>query len=260
MRRNATDAPPRAGSLQSGEGEWAGGIVGLERNYEVVEELTAECEYLMEVLKSMEARCSLRAHVSEFVRAGRVRVLSVAVPLVHSGCHTWLWHVAGRGDVCANTSVVISCVCHMRISISHTYITCVHQYHIRTSHAYINITYVYHMRTSQAYITCVYHMRMSLGGVPRADARGPMHSAYKDAAMAKTEHKLSVLKSGKSEAEMKDAIGFGARPCCCHSASAPARLTYPAPPRDRFFFTTAQPFPGRACAQRRCACVLVPVY
>lgn len=77
------------GSLQSGEGEWAGGIVGLERNYEVVEELTAECEYLMEVLKSMEA------------------------------------------------------------------------------------------------------------------------SAYKDAAMAKTEHKLSVLKSGKSEAEMKDAIGFG---------------------------------------------------
>jgi len=215
LRRNATDAPPRAGSLQSGEGEWAGGIVGLERNYEVVEELTAECEYLMEVLKSMEARCSLRAHVSEFVRTGRVRVLSVAVPLVHSGCHTWLWHVAGRGDVCANTSVVI---------------------------------------------TCVYHMRMSLGGVPRADARGPMHSAYKDAAMAKTEHKLSVLKSGKSEAEMKDAIGFGARPCCCHSASAPARLTYPAPPRDRLFFTTAQPFPGRACAQRRCACVLVPVY
>ena len=30
----------------SGEGDWAGGIVGLERNYQVVEELTAECEYL----------------------------------------------------------------------------------------------------------------------------------------------------------------------------------------------------------------------
>ncbi len=60
-------------------------------------------------------------------------------------------------------------------------------------------------------------MHISLVGVPRADARGLMRSAYKDAAMAKTEHKLSVLKSGKSEQEMKDAIGFGARPCCCHS-------------------------------------------
>lgn len=39
----------------SGEGEWAGGIVGLERNYNVVEELTAECEYLVEVLKTMDA-------------------------------------------------------------------------------------------------------------------------------------------------------------------------------------------------------------
>ena len=48
----------RSGSLQSGEGEWAGGIVGLERNYEVVEELTAECEYLMQVLKTMDARCA----------------------------------------------------------------------------------------------------------------------------------------------------------------------------------------------------------
>jgi len=43
------------GSLLSGEGEWAGGIVGLERNYDVVEELTAECEYLVEVLKTMDA-------------------------------------------------------------------------------------------------------------------------------------------------------------------------------------------------------------
>ena len=49
------------------------------------------------------------------------------------------------------------------------------------------------------------------------------------------------------------------QPVCAHTASALARLTYPAPPRDRLFFTTAQPFPGRACAQRRCACVLVPV-
>jgi len=44
------------GSLMSGEGNWAGGIVGLERNYEVVEELITECEYLMEVLKTMPAR------------------------------------------------------------------------------------------------------------------------------------------------------------------------------------------------------------
>ena len=43
------------GSLLSGEGEWAGGIVGLERNYDVVEELTTECEYLVEVLKTMDA-------------------------------------------------------------------------------------------------------------------------------------------------------------------------------------------------------------
>merc|ERR1719478_340719 len=34
-------------------------------------------------------------------------------------------------------------------------------------------------------------------------------SAYKDAVMAKTEFKLSVLKSGQSEEEMKAAIGFG---------------------------------------------------
>ena len=73
----------------SGEGDWAGGIVGLERNYEVLEDLTAECEYMMEVLKTMPA------------------------------------------------------------------------------------------------------------------------SAYKDAVMAKTEFKLSVLKSGQSEEEMKAAIGFG---------------------------------------------------
>ena len=45
-----------AGSLLSGEGDWAGGIVGLERNYEVVEDLTTECEYLVEVLKIMPAR------------------------------------------------------------------------------------------------------------------------------------------------------------------------------------------------------------
>ena len=77
------------GSLMSGEGDWAGGIVGLERNYEVLEDLTAECEYMMEVLKTMPA------------------------------------------------------------------------------------------------------------------------SAYKDAVMAKTEFKLSVLKSGQSEEEMKAAIGFG---------------------------------------------------
>jgi len=44
------------GSLMSGDGDWAGGIVGLERNYEVVEELITECEYLMEVLKTMPAR------------------------------------------------------------------------------------------------------------------------------------------------------------------------------------------------------------
>merc|ERR1740117_1084059 len=41
------------GSLLSGEGDWAGGIVGLERNYEVVEELTAECEYLKKVVETM---------------------------------------------------------------------------------------------------------------------------------------------------------------------------------------------------------------
>jgi len=41
--------------LQSGDGDWAGGIVGLERNYEVVEDLTKECEYLLEVLKTMDA-------------------------------------------------------------------------------------------------------------------------------------------------------------------------------------------------------------
>lgn len=77
------------GSLMSGEGDWAGGIVGLERNYQVVEELTAECEYLLQVLNSMPA------------------------------------------------------------------------------------------------------------------------SAYKDAMLAKTEHKLGVLKSGKSEDEMKEALAFG---------------------------------------------------
>ena len=62
----------------------------------------------------------------------------------------------------------------------------------------------------------LWHAAGPLGGTPRADACGLMRSAYKDAAMAKTEHKLSVLKSGKSEEEMKDAIGFGASPCCGH--------------------------------------------
>ena len=61
--------------MQSGEGEWAGGLVGLERNYEVVEELTAECEYLMQVLKTMDARCArsmcVRASLSSCARIER---------------------------------------------------------------------------------------------------------------------------------------------------------------------------------------------
>jgi hypothetical protein len=39
--------------MLTGEGEWAGGIVGLERNPDVVKDLTALCEYALEVLKTM---------------------------------------------------------------------------------------------------------------------------------------------------------------------------------------------------------------
>jgi hypothetical protein len=39
--------------LLTGEGDWAGGLVGLERNPEVVKDLTALSEYTLEVLKTM---------------------------------------------------------------------------------------------------------------------------------------------------------------------------------------------------------------
>ena len=39
--------------MLTGEGDWAGGIVGLERNPDVVKDLTALCEYALEVLKTM---------------------------------------------------------------------------------------------------------------------------------------------------------------------------------------------------------------
>jgi hypothetical protein len=39
--------------MLTGEGDWAGGLVGLERNPEVVKDLTALCEYALEVFKTM---------------------------------------------------------------------------------------------------------------------------------------------------------------------------------------------------------------
>jgi hypothetical protein len=39
--------------MLTGEGDWAGGIVGLERNPEVVKDLTGLCDYVLEVLKTM---------------------------------------------------------------------------------------------------------------------------------------------------------------------------------------------------------------
>ena len=39
--------------MMTGEGDWAGGMVGLERNPDVVKDLTAICEYALEVLKTM---------------------------------------------------------------------------------------------------------------------------------------------------------------------------------------------------------------
>ena len=39
--------------MLTGDGDWAGGIVGLERNPDVVKDLTSLCEYMLEVLKTM---------------------------------------------------------------------------------------------------------------------------------------------------------------------------------------------------------------
>ncbi|EKX39979.1 hypothetical protein GUITHDRAFT_154274 [Guillardia theta CCMP2712] len=46
-------ATAQNGTMLSGDGDWAGGLVGLEKNPDVVQDLTKLCKYLLKVLEEM---------------------------------------------------------------------------------------------------------------------------------------------------------------------------------------------------------------
>ncbi len=78
--------------LLTGDHEWAGGIVGLEKNHEVVKDLTDMCDYLVKVLNTMNDS-PYKRHVMERTNyklsvstCARVRVCYVCLLSQHPSC------------------------------------------------------------------------------------------------------------------------------------------------------------------------------